>query len=83
MPIDTRYLIANVNFSGPMFGNGFDLAIYDQCNVSNNSFTCAGISYNTIDYKYKNDQASWTALSGSSNGRNFRVVEYEVFRVIR
>jgi hypothetical protein len=82
-PIDTSCLIQNYSSYGPTFGGGNDLYISDLCNNNNNSYANFPTSYNTKDLKYKNSQNSYRSFSGATYGCNFRVIEYEVFRVVR
>jgi hypothetical protein len=83
VPTDTNYLIYHRADFGPTFGGGHDLYISHCCNSNTGSYANFSYSYNTADNKYKNDQTAFTALSGCPSGFNFRVVEYEVFRVVK
>ena len=65
---------------GPVFGAG-DLAICDKCNLKADSMTNFASSFNNDDI-YQNDQLAWSSLCGVRDGKHFRVLEYEVFRVI-
>ena len=65
---------------GPRFGGGCDLYLSNQCNVNNNSNGNFPHSYN--NGKYQKNQASYTAFSGQTSGYQFKVKEYEVFKVI-
>ena len=64
---------------GPTFGGGYDLAIYDSANANTNS--CANLGY---DYDPPPggvyDQPSANAYMAGT--RNFKVADYEVFRVV-
>jgi hypothetical protein len=67
---------------GPIYGAtgaGCDLAIYDKCNQNSDSYANFPYSYN-CGSKYQNNQQSYTLFSG---GYNFRVIEYEVFEVVK
>ena len=66
---------------GPVFGGGSDLAISNDCNTTSDSCTNFSYSYNCED-KYEYGQEAWTALCGVKEGKNFKVVEYEVFEVV-
>ena len=66
---------------GPTFGGGHDIHISDKCDANNNSHANFPISYNFASKPYANSQASWTAFSGATDGKNFKVLEYEVFKV--
>jgi hypothetical protein len=67
---------------GPVFG-GKDLFISDNCNTNNDSCACFPIFYNRKGpNQYFNDQNSYKAFSGATEGSNFRVIEYEVFQAI-
>ncbi len=63
---------------GPAFGAGHDLYISNKCNENNSSYCKFPHSYNSSKV-YKTNQESITAFSGLSN---FKVVEYEVYRVV-
>jgi hypothetical protein len=67
---------------GPGFGHGRDLAIADRCHQNNKSFANFPTSYN-YNGKYTESQASFTAFVGATVGYNFRVVDYEVFEVVK
>jgi len=67
---------------GPTYGAGCDLYIADKCNQNNNSFAYFPTSYN-CGSKYQQNQQSYTLFSGATNGYNFRVIEYEVFEVVK
>lgn len=82
MPKDTSTLIQNYPGYGPIFGGGTGLLICDECNTKTSSYYTVN-SYNTVENKYTNDQTGWTALTGATNGPHFKLVEYEVFQVIR
>ncbi len=69
---------------GPIFGGGSDLAIINECHIRNN---CTNFPY-SFNYKnsdpnqkYQYNQNAWTALTGVPNGKLFKVLEYEVFKV--
>ena len=70
---------------GPIFGGSGDLFISNNCNIEVNSGCLVGRNYNlegSKKYKYLS-QESMKEMSGCTydNGR-FRVIEYEVFRVL-
>ena len=65
---------------GPVFGNA-DIAISDQCNEREESMTNFASSFNNDDI-YQSDQLARSSLCGVRDGRHFRVLEYEVFKVI-
>ena len=65
--------------NGPVFG--YDFQIKDNCNTVKN---CAGFpsSYNVEGpNKYSQCKETYRAFTGAAGYRNFRIVEYEVFRV--
>ncbi len=66
---------------GPVYG-GYDLVIVDNCNQNNKSYANLPTSYN-CGSKYEKNQQSYTLFSGATNGYNFRVIEYEVFEVVK
>ena len=65
---------------GPVFGGG-DLAICNRCDVTNDSMTNFASSFNFEDM-YRSDQEAWSSLCGVKKGNHFKVVEYEVFKVV-
>ena len=66
-----------------LFGGGYDLRISDDCNSNNNSYSNFPFTYNFEgSNKIVINQQSWTNFIGATNGSNFRVVDYEVFRVV-
>ena len=70
----------NPNY-GPMLGSGGDIYISDKCNANTNSYSSFPTSFNCNDL-YSKGQASYTAFCGATNEYNYKVLEYEVFRVI-
>jgi hypothetical protein len=69
---------------GPVFGGGGggnDIRISDKCN-QNNSFSYFPYSYN-CEAKYQRNQVSYSVFSGAQSGANFKVLEYEVFQVLK
>ena len=88
VPQNENNLIYCDNGCGPTFGSGFfgggcDLCIWDDCNSNNKSYSNFPYTYNFEgSNKIVNNQQSITNFSGATNGRNFRVVDYEVFRVM-
>ena len=74
-------LICCIANYGPIFGDGSDFAIFDNCNTANN---CAyfPVSYNVEGpNKYSQCEQTYRAFTGAADDYNFRVVEYEVFAV--
>ncbi len=68
---------------GPIYGEFVsDLLIGDKCNQNKNSFTYFPDSYN-CGSKYERNQQSYTLFSGATDGNYFRVIEYEVFEVLK
>jgi hypothetical protein len=82
-PFDPNKLIYNHSGYGPTFGGGHDLRVGDQCDTNNNSWAGCITSYNTANERYQNNQSTYKAISGVASGCNFRIVEYEVFKVVR
>ena len=65
---------------GPMFGYN-DFQIYDNCNASINWGNFPD-SYNVEGpNKYTNCEQTYRAYTGAPDHCNFKIVEYEVFRV--
>lgn len=77
-----KQAVANNEGYGPIFGAGNDIVIHNKCNENNSSSANFPTSYN-FGSLYTNSQASYTAFSGAANGKNFKVMEYEVYRVIK
>jgi hypothetical protein len=83
VPQSDDHLIYCNSSWGPIFGSGHDLKIANSCHANNNSCANFPTSYNREDgSKYTNGQESYTAFSGATGGKNFKVREYEVFRVV-
>ena len=90
VPQNENSLIFCSNGCGPtfgggnsLFGGGYDLRISDDCNSNNNSYSNFPYTYNFEgSNKIVNNQQSYTNFSGATNECNFRVVDYEVFRVM-
>ena len=85
VPKDQNALIYCHGSLGPVFGNGngCDLLISDACHNNRISQTNFPTQYNKEgENQYINNQDSYKLFSGSTSGKDFRVVEYEVFRVV-
>jgi hypothetical protein len=68
---------------GSAFGVGHDLYIADGCNANSKSHANFPWTYNREgSSKIKNSQQSKTDFCGALSGCSFRVLEYEVFRVL-
>jgi hypothetical protein len=78
---DNKRAIYNNQTSGPTFGDSNDIYIADKCNTNNNSTSNFPISFN-YNGQYTKGQTSCTAFSGAVDGKNYKVEEYEVFKVI-
>ena len=65
---------------GPTFGCG-DLTISDRCNKNKNSFSNFPTTYRREGQKCQKNQDSLRAFVGVTKGNEFKVVEYEVFKV--
>ena len=65
---------------GPMFGNS-DFYLCDNCHTSNSSYCGFPTAYEGNN-KYERNQQAYTAFGGMPSSYHFRVVEYEVFRVV-
>ena len=66
---------------GPTFGGGYDLIVCNQANTSKGSYTNTGNTYTNPKYT-SNKQQSWELISGSKNGYNFLIKEWEVYQII-
>jgi len=71
----------NSNY-GSTFGGGADIFIADKCNQNQSSYANFPHSYNYSSKPYTANQQSYTAFSGATANYNFRVTEYEVFKVV-
>ncbi len=78
--IDTA--VFNNKTCGPIFGD-FDLCLSDACNANKSSYSYFPHSYNFTAKPYTQNQQSWTAFCGATNGTTFGVTEYEVYRVVK
>ena len=79
----TDQLIYRHSGYGPVFGSssGWDIYISDSCNT-NNSQAYFPNGYNRAgENKLINNQESNMMFSGQTNGYDFKVLEYEVFKV--
>lgn len=75
VPVTDKFLIYCCRGSGPVFGSGCDLVISDSCHTNSKSSAIFPCTYNKEGpNKYVNNQNSYTAFSGATNGYNFRVV---------
>ena len=83
LPTKNDWLIICRDDCGPVFGSGNDLKIGDDCYSGLNSQCRVGGTYNLEGpNKYEwLSQNSFTAMSGSTAGCRFRVIDYEVFGV--
>ena len=81
--MSNSYLIYCHKNHGPTFGSGYDLYIADKCNTNTNSKTSFPSTYNLEgEEKFVQNEESYETFSGAKKDGNFRVVEYEVFRLI-
>ena len=82
VPQNDNNLIFNYDSFGPTFGSGnCDIFIADECN-NNNSFSYFPSTYNRVgEDKLARNQESNRMFSGAVKEYQFRVVEYEVFKV--
>ena len=82
--VDRKKAILCSTGDGPIFGQGYDICIRDQCNLQNEANPCYANfpeSYNhSSKYKMK-VQKTWSEFCGAVNGCKFRVLEYEVYRI--
>lgn len=83
MPFNNNKLIYNDSNYGPVFGNGYDIFIDDECHLKHTSYAGETSAYNTQFKYYNGNQTSYTAMTGSIKGYHFKVTEYEVFKVIK
>jgi len=66
-----QYAIFNHSPYGPVFGYGFDLILWSDCDKNSSSYADIGDTY---------ESESCSAFTGGSN-EHFSVVEYEVYGV--
>ena len=86
VPNEQSYLIYCHPNYGPTFGKySHDLFIADNCNNNRNSHANFPHCYNRegIEFKYKSEQSTVQKFVGSTSGCYFRVVDYEVFKVVQ
>jgi hypothetical protein len=77
-----RSAVHNNDIYGTTFGSGHDIYIPDKCD-QNNGFTNFPHGYNLLNSPYTNNQASYTSLSGATSSHTVKIVDYEVYKVIR
>ena len=83
VPNSGSNLICCHTSSGPIFGGGHDIYISDNCNTNNSSYSNFPTRYNiTGPTPYTQGQPSYTAFSGATANKNYKVTQYEVFQVI-
>ena len=83
IPVSDKNLIYCHNGYGPTFGGGHDLYISNNCDTNNSSYCNFPTIYNGEGpHRYNNNQISYQAICGATNGKNFIVTDYEVFQVI-
>ena len=83
VPKNQHNLICCNTKYGPTFGSPHDLHLSDACHENRNSHANFPNQYNKEgENKYVNNQETYKLLSGATNGNDFRVIEYEVFRVV-
>ena len=78
IPFDSEHLIYCSKICGPIFGNGHDLCISDNCEYDH-SFARFPTTYQNSTTFIEGFQ-SYQKFSGSKTFR-FKVKEYEVFQV--
>ena len=84
VPQGDNHLIYNWDGYGPVFGGTTksDIYVADDCNNNRNSYGNFPSVYNRAGGdKMVRNQDSYRMFSGATDGYQFRVVEYEVFKV--
>jgi hypothetical protein len=83
IPLSDDYLIYCCEQWGPTFGGpNLDLCIMDKCNLNSGSFANFPTAYNREgSNKYEPGQETYEMFSGAREGSNFKIIEYEVFKV--
>ena len=83
VPQGDNHLIYNYDSHGPTFGSsGWDIYIADDCSSNRNSCGNFPSVYNRAGGdKLQQNQDSYRMFSGATSGHQYRVVEYEVFKV--
>ena len=84
VPQGDDYLIYNHDSDGPYFGGGTgcDIYISDGCSNNRSSHGNFPSVYNRAGGdKLQKNQDSYRMFSGATSGYQYRVVEYEVFKV--
>lgn len=86
VPKDGIQLIYCHSDFGPVFGcsSAWDLFIKDNCfNIKSSGGEFVRFYNKESGEKFDNSQDTITLFSGATGGFNFRVAEYEVFKVIK
>ena len=82
LPQKNEHLIYCDSEWGPVFGDGHDLKISDSCHLNQKSWANFPSTYNRTSNPYNISQKNIQEFSGVVEGKNFKVEEYEVFRVL-
>lgn len=69
----------NSQEEGPIFGE--DIRIKDYCNSDHKSYAKFPTDYNFVSGEGYSEQEVWTMFSGATKGKNFKVVDYEIYKV--
>ena len=64
---------------GPLFGNGCDIGIYDNCNSDYGGSTNFGNSYSSYEYDSSYRKSLFVNTAGPDETNDFKVSDYEVF----
>ena len=65
---------------GPIFGNGYDIDICDNCN-KNGGWTCYGNSISSYECTNSLKQSLFVGTAGPDKENDFLVLDYEVFSI--
>ena len=76
---DNKYAIRCNPNNGPIFGYGFDICIYDNCNRDNGGWTGYGNSDSSYECKSSLKRSLFVNTAGPDELNFFKVSDYEVF----
>ena len=74
-----EFAIKNSQEEGPIFGE--DICIKDYCTSDHKSYANFPTDYRFVSGEGYSEQEVWTMFSGATKGNNFKVVDYEVYKV--
>ena len=66
-------------YCGPIFGNGYDICIRDDCNRDEKGWTCYGNSASSYECNSPLKNSLFVNTAGPDEYNYFKVSDYEVF----